>query len=252
MGTTVTAPNVTTSTVTTPPAPPAPQIEQLDGGTLTRNHDGTIEIKAATGEVFKGTPDEVMKSMTKAQVKTHEYAGNLKQQLEAAKQPPAAPVVQATAEEVQLQNYLADQLAKKLGLTSGEELVQNFQQMHNVTSAAGAQMAAASFYAQNPDFPTSGQNIDKLFEVLEKIGGDERNTDHLSAAHAVCLKTGIYKGLTPEEITKLTPQNPTAPPPMIQPSSVETNVPTGVTEVNINMTQEQILAAIKATRAAQK
>lgn len=213
-----------------PVVPIAPQTLVVPEGqkiAIQENADGSVHMKLSTGEEFTGTPLEVSRKIAESKVDTTLYAKDLKSKLDArVEAPPATPQIQGESAEVLAgREFLANETAKYLGFADANALKDAVSQMGKVTQVSQGERAAQQFHGQNPDFPATNEASDALLGVIAKANANGANLsaynpEHLTMAHATCVRLGLYKPLTQQEIAASRGgQQATSipnPPPMVQ------------------------------------
>lgn len=224
-------PIVTPTPITEPVVEPQPY-------TLTPKEDGTVHLKLETGEEFSGKYEEILPKLAKAKVDTNRSYSGIKSELtllrdqmapiSAALQPREPQPTQEEVSQRQLDEFMASRTASYLGFSSAEEMRQSLNGIQEVTNQQQQNQQMMAFYSNAADFPGGDENSTKLVETAIKYGLVSTNqkgeilkyptANQLLAAHAMAIRDGVYKGLTPEEQAAArgaqyqTQKPPTAPP----------------------------------------
>lgn len=211
-----------TPVVETPaPAPVVPQPTQAEWGQLAKNPDGSYQVTLATGEVFKGSADEVIAKQAEAHVHTKRWAQEIKTKAET----PAAPVVetpQESPDDIATRNWLVEQTAKAFGMTPDEyraavqQVFNTTQQTVQITRQQELNNAWLDFTQACPDFVDTPETCSALVEYLPAdVVAQKRvpSSDDLKRAHAAALYDKKYQ---PGQVTA---QQPHVPVPPVMPSS---------------------------------
>lgn len=196
--------------------------------------DGKIEVKLETGEVFTGDPLEVTAKLADSKVETRrhyeqketELTERYRQQQTVTPPAPVVPPTPQAQQEAELQKYLLDQQGKALGFDNGEQYKAHLERVSKVATEVENQAVAANFLSQCPDFPNSPEAIEALSKKIDSNPNWGYTPQSMIAAHALCVREGTYKALTPEEINagwanQMAAANRPKAPPMIQGGSPE-------------------------------
>jgi len=228
----------------------------------TVNADGSIEVRLPSGEVFKGSTQEVIEAMGKAKVHTSRWAQEQKAKLEQvvntgngyeARFSTGERYLGNTPDEVMnniarseaeraangmpyssISDWYIDQnadkimnsIAKKLDLSSTDEMVKVLKGLGEDSQQHKSEVASMAFMAAHPEFPgteAAGEAVDKI--MAER--GWEFTKEHLADAHAIAVQRGKYQPLTPEMIAvangaPVQHTRPT-PPPLVRGSNPESS-----------------------------
>jgi hypothetical protein len=178
-------------------------------GDVKQLPNGTYEVTLATGEVFRGDAETVMREQAKAQVHTKRYAQQLKQQI-------ANPSAQAqpsngNGSEVAENSFgvwAANENARALGFADHNEMIQWGQNLQATQQEQAAKLEeyenmkdAADFMQRCQDFPNTDQAIEALGTIIENQGW-EWTPDAMEIAHTMAVRNGIYKPLTQQQISE--------------------------------------------------
>ena len=197
-----------------------------DGSTvhIKQNRDGTIQAKLVTGEIFKGDPITVTRQLGEAQVNTKRWGQS--QRAAATQAQSEQPTISngngsqaLVAQPAQQQEYVniadwaaeqaAESFAKKAGYSNAAEMIADQTHRGQVVEEMETQLIMTNFLSRCQDFPCTDEAAAKLEGVVQRMGWDMGNVDHLAAAHAWALRTGLYQpAVEPTPITR-----PAAPPP---------------------------------------
>lgn len=173
---------------------------------VTKNDDGTVEVKLETGEIYKGDPIDVMNQMGTSYVSGKRWTQNIKAENENLKNqqlnppappPPAAP--SGNADERALQDYLLDQQGKALGFKDGAEYRKRLEFINNTADRQSNEQVATDFMLACPEFTGEPDAVEKLAQKVEQMGW-EYTQPNLMAAHLLCVRQGAYKVLTMDEV----------------------------------------------------
>jgi hypothetical protein len=147
-----------------------------------------------TGEIFTGTPDELVEKLAHSSATTHVYGKRLKTELEQARQQqPQAPPQQPTAPHIDpAEQMIADITARNMGFDNAAQMKQAYTQMHMSQQEIQGRIVANQFMAENPDFAPSEHNSRVLTEILQQQGIQE-TPQTLAMAHHYLKSTGQYE-----------------------------------------------------------
>lgn len=208
-----------------PVAAPEPQPTPVapEWGQMSKADDGTYQVTLTTGEVFKGTADEVIQKQAEAQYNTKRWAQEWKQKAEAVPvapvQPPQQPPVpQSTPEELAAEDWVASAyeraLARRLGLTVDE--LRTRQTVSIESSPANFQDRQVNgFTTMCPDWVETPENLaemKKLFNGVELEYGFP-TTQQLDLAWNYLKGKGLVKpmqAVPPAQPMRLPPPTPGA------------------------------------------
>jgi hypothetical protein len=157
--------------VQAPPVEAPPQLFER-----TSLEDGKIQVKLNTGEIFTGTPDELVEKLAGSAAHTHVYGKRLKTQLEQfqQQQQPQAPVQQPNQAPVDpAEQMIADIAARSMGFANAAEQRQAYERLNAGQMEIQGRMVANQFMAENPDFAPSDHNSRILTETLAQNGMPE-------------------------------------------------------------------------------
>lgn len=216
--------------------------------------DGKLHVELETGEKFDGDPLEVTTKLAEAQVNTKRWGQEWKSKAETPPTPTVTPTATPapTAEEKQLQDYLASQLAASLNLKPEElkSLPTVLATHQQAVVEWRRNNAMLSFQSKHPEFPNSDEASEKLVERAEKdfqvdidalaLANPEQAAAVLSAAHLACVNDGTYKPLSSQQINEswaremVSAGRAQAPPPPMIPS----NSPDATTGTNTEWTMK--------------
>lgn len=235
------------------PAQPA-QAAPTQPYTMSQNPDGTVEIKTQYGEVFKGTPTEVLGKLAEAKVNTRaHYEGmaktaqqqleELRQQLPQQPQTPAQPTVQKTPEEIAGEQWVQDVLAKSLGYENFDQLKKVMGGVVQTTEDAQAGTLAAAFMQTCPDFPNTPEASEKLVTLQSQLGFPD-TVEGLQAAHLIAVQRGMYQ---PVPVQTQQPASPTPNPTLIT-GSAPTGAQPEINPYDPKVSLEQVKAWAERAR----
>lgn len=198
-------------------APPVGQppalFERKDAG------EGKIEVRLNTGEVFTGTPDELVEKLAGSAAHTHNYGRQLKTELQSYKQQaqPASPVVPTAPAVDPAEQMIADITARNIGFANAAEMKSAFERVNGNQLEIQGRMVANQFMAENPDFGPSEHNSRVLTEILANNGMPE-TPQTLAMAHGWAKAQNLYEQVTPQPRGQQW-QRPQAPPQLPQGAS---------------------------------
>lgn len=216
-----------------PVAPaPAPAADPNAPYTMSDLGNGQLEVKLKTGEVFKGSQQEVIAKIAEAKVNTTLH---YKSELEKAKAPISQVPTTPSAPEVpdkftpHWNKYIEDpdaaileSVSRSMQYENPQSMIQELGQILEMGREIKLKNTFSGFLDSAPDFPNSPEASQALAEAM---GDAPLTTENLIRAHSVCLYQGKYKGLSPEQ-QAATRQNPAVntsstanPLPMMPPSS---------------------------------
>ena len=199
-----------------PAAPPAPPAEKPAWGSLSKNDDGSYQVTLATGEVFKGTADEVIAKQAEAHVNTKKWGQDWKQKFETAQPqntPPTASQPQESPEEIATREWMIGQLAKALNVTP-EQFKSVVPQMFEVTQKQTVNAAWADFTQACPDYADTPENAAALVEYLpQEVIAQQRppSAKELRDAHLNAMYDKKYQPVVPAQSTSAPPRPPAMP-----------------------------------------
>jgi hypothetical protein len=184
--------------------------------------DGNLEVRLITGEVFRGDPISVTRTIAESNVHTKRYAQGLKAQAQQPQQtaepmqlnqqqPTAQPTEQST-----IADYWADQQAKALGFSNKTEMIQWGEKMTSFQEQYENERLVTQFVSRCPDFPGTDEANAAVIGIVQ-ANGWQYTPDNLQAAHALAIRNHVYEPLSAEAIQAANgnaPQiiRPTAPP----------------------------------------
>ena len=161
--------------VQAPPVEAPPQLFER-----TALEDGTIQVKLNTGEIFTGTPDELVEKLAGSAAHTHVYGKRLKTQLDQfqQQQQPQAPIQQPNQVPVDpAEQMIADIAARSMGFQNAAEQRQAYERLNASQMEIQGRMVANQFMSENPDFAPSDHNSRILTETLAQNGMPETPPD---------------------------------------------------------------------------
>lgn len=212
-----------------PTPDPAPQPVQGEWGQYTKNQDGSYQVTLSTGEVFKGSADEVIAKQAEAHVNTKRWA---QEKVNQAQPTPQPTVPQFSAEDVSLNNWFLESLGRALTMTPEQytpnalQFVGLLNQMYSGSQSAAesaremqAQTAYIDFCQSCPDFADTDDQVKALLSYLPQDMQGEKptripNAEDFKRAHAMALYDKKYAPAVAP--TNSAPQVPRAP---LMPSS---------------------------------
>lgn len=188
------APEPVAAPAVTPAAPAAPE-----WGQMAKGEDGTYQVTLATGEVFKGTADEVIQKQAEAHVQTKRWGQEWKQKADAATPAaPATPAPVAVDPAVQAtRDWMLAEQAAALGMTA-EEYKARVQMVFQTSDAMATNIAIADFHKMCPGYVDTPENS----EAIKAYFPD--NFDHFPTAQE--LKQAYALAVVDGKITPAAPQ----------------------------------------------
>lgn len=178
-----------------PPAPPAPEVTEIDGIKYGKTPEGKYFAELPTGAKYIGDSEQqVAINIAKGKVEADRTIHSLKNPQPAPTPEPAEP-----ADVIAARNILLDEVAKGIGLSSGQELQQRLGIINRVAEEQTHEQIAAGFYQMCPEFPTSEQATETLLQIKEQNGFPD-TPQGLRAAHMIAMAEGKYKPLSQEQI----------------------------------------------------
>lgn len=247
-----------------PQAQPQARPETFPDGSLYQFQnlpDGNVEVRLITGEVFKGDPITVTRTIAESNVRTKLWARGKRpgEELPVAPHPSAEPIQlnQPPAQTKPASGSLADDLAsrqadalaRQFGFSGKDEMMQWGETVNQKIAKVEQfeeQELAARFHANNPDFPDTEETAETVMQIIQSNGW-QPNLESLTAAHALAIRNGLYQPLTAEQIqiaNGVAPQQQsrTAPPPMLRTNNPE--ITSGVGDLSyktlINMPSSEL------------
>lgn len=202
-------PTPTTPSVEPSAAPPAPQPEW---GNISKNTDGSYEVKLATGEVFKGTADEVIAKQAEAHVNTKRWAQEIRRVATGTPQPQP----QLTQEQIvqrDTQRWVMSQVAAALNIDP-ERFPQIVNEMYANTQQSAMRSAWADFTSSCPDYADTPQNAEAIVDYLpQDVIAQQRppSSEELRRAHAIAIYEKRYQPVSQQSQTASTPVPPIMP-----------------------------------------
>jgi hypothetical protein len=222
----------------TPPVPveqPAPQLFER-----TQLEDGKFQVRLNTGEIFAGTPDELVEKLAGSAAHTHNYGKRLKGELETFKQQqPAQPNAPQQAPVDPAEQMIADIAARSMGFPNAQAQREAYERINASQLEIQGRMVANQFMSENPDFAPSEHNSRVLTEALQANNMPE-TPQTLAMAHQWLKVTNRYEQVAVQPRGNAF-QRPTVPAAMPNGSSPQ-NAPQ-LTEADIwKMKPEEIAA----------
>ena len=98
------------------------------------------------------------------------------------------------------QAYLREETARAFGFKDAEEMISDYGFMREQAEKYRILELSSSFHSRNQDFPNTDQAVEALEAVCRANNWDMENIDHLSNAHAVAVRHGLYQPLSQEQI----------------------------------------------------
>lgn len=181
-------PNTVIHAPETPAAPVVPQTPEIPQDYRVNTlENGMQEVVLNSGQVYRGTAEQVINELAKAQFNASRHITELKGQIPAAPTTPVdnGPQIDPTAKA------LADLVAQGEGfrdsahkMETQRRIVDSYEQQH-------INNLAANFIATTPDFFPSTENGDKVDATLKQFGL-EATPDTLKLVHNHLKATGQY------------------------------------------------------------
>lgn len=197
-------------------APPVQALEPAPPQLFERTplEDGKFQVRLNTGEIFAGTPDELVEKLAGSAANTHVYGKRLKGELEQFKQ--QQPVQQPNQPQQTpidpAEQMIADIAARSMGFASAAEQRQAYERINSNQLEIQGRMVANQFMSENPDFAPSDHNSRILTEVLAQNGMPE-TPQTLAMAHQWLKLTNQYEQVSVQPRGNAF-QRPTVPPAM--------------------------------------
>lgn len=217
----------------------APQLfERSDAG------DGKIQVRLNTGEVFTGTPDELVEKLAHSAAHTHVYGKQLKTKLAAYEQQQPvqqAPIQQAPAVDP-AEQMIADITARNMGFSNAAEMRQAYERINSSQAEIQGKIIANQFMAENPDFGPSDHNSRVLTSILADNGMPE-TPQTLAMAHNWAKAQGLYEQVTPQPRGQQ--WNRPQPPPAL-PQGASSQGASGISEMDLQSMPLDKLAELYA------
>lgn len=196
------APAAVTETPTAPAVPVAPPDTGYKINTL---ENGQQEVTLQTGQVYRGTPDQVINELAKAQFNASRRITELGQLVPPPSPPaPTGPQVDPTAKA------LADLTAQGMGFANADEYLAELRQVQGGYQEHRNQVTAQQFLAVTPDFPKSQENADKIDATLTALGLPA-TVQNLQVAHHYLKGTGQYVAVSAPPVTSRPADMPLPP-----------------------------------------
>lgn len=245
-----TMPNPADQTATQDPQQQAPPVQapveappQLFERTSLE--DGKIQVKLNTGEIFTGTPDELVEKLAGSAAHTHNYGRKLKTELEQARQPQQP--VQQTPQHAPVdpaEQMIADIAARSMGFNNAAEQREAYQRLNAGQMEIQGRMVANQFMSENPDFAPSEHNSRMLTETLAQNGMPE-TPQTLAMVHQWLKVQNAYEHVSVQPRGNSF-QRPSPPPAM--PNGSSPQMAPGFTEADLWKMPLTDLAALQAKR----
>ncbi len=206
-----------------PEAPPPALFERTDAG------EGRVQVRLNTGEVFTGTPDELVEKLAQSAAHTHNYGRRLKGELDQVRQqaPPPPPQQQAEAQMDPAELMIANIAAKSLGFRDAAHQRQEYERLNSGHMEMQGRMVANQFMSENPDFAPSEHNSRVLIDLLHQNGMQE-TPQTMAMAHNWAKMNGMYEqvSMQPRGAQFVRPVSPPQMPTSV-PSSAQAPVSEG-------------------------
>lgn len=202
-----------------------------DGSLYQFQHlpDGDVEVRLITGEVFRGSPIDVTRTIAESNVRTKLWARGKRPGEELPAAPPSTaepmqlnqPTAQLTGDSLadDLAARQADSLARQFGLSSKEELMQWGETVNQKMAAISQyedERLASEFLSRCQDFPSTLEASEAITNIVQNNGW-QWNADSLQAAHLLAVQNHVYEPIRPEQ-PQVVRQ---APPPMLRTNNPE-------------------------------
>ena len=213
----------------------------------------TIEVSLRTGEIFRGSPLEVVNKLAESQVNTKQWAQEVARAAGYEKpgqllrdhrdnpieQPTNAPDM---SQPIDASGITPDHIAKALGFSNGAELLQFGNGLVEMQQQLRLSEAASTFYAACPDYPGTPEADNALAQVMESVGLPE-TPQGLAAAHALAVRAGYYQPLPKEALEPQSqPRTRPAPPPVVTSGGQATANPVDEYSMPLNELRRKLLS----------
>lgn len=185
------------------PVVPAPPVDT--GYKINTLENGQQEVTLQTGQVYRGTPDQVLNELAKAQFNASQRITELGRLVPPPAPPaPTGPQIDPTAKA------LADLTAQGLGFANSEEYMARLQAVEGGYQQQQNMQTAQQFLAVTPDFPKSQENADRIDATLTALGLPA-TVQNLQVAHHYLKGTGQYVAVSAPPATPRAPGMPLPP-----------------------------------------
>jgi hypothetical protein len=236
----------------TSPNAPDPQSNEA---TLNDLGNGQFALAYPTGEVFRGTMQQIQAEVIKAGIETKRWGRSLNAEVKQLRaqlaalqngQAPGNPIPetpQPTWEQMgqlpdESAKWMAENFAKGLGYSNGNELIQDFQGLKSKVQQQDALLSqykdereVMRFHAAHPEFPATNQASDVLVKLVDGNNLDF-TAENLELAHGLAIQKGFYRALTPEEVAVASGQLPANQGSRVPPTPPTGNAPGGNENLN--------------------
>jgi hypothetical protein len=208
------------SIASTNPNAPSPESNEA---TLNDLCNGQFALAYPTGEVFRGSLQEIQSAVIKAGIETKKWGRSLNAEVKQLRaqlaalqngQNPGAVIPetpQPTWEQLgqlpdESSRFLVENAAKVLGYRNADELInhqlerdqklasveQKLEQYENDKILGDSMLMA-------PDYPDTKQAANAIAQIID-ASGLEWNADNMALAYQHAVRKGLYQALRPEEI----------------------------------------------------
>lgn len=154
------------SVATVEPAPIAVPPEPIQDYKINLLENGQQEVILNGGQVYKGTPEQVINELAKAQFNATKRIHELGQQVPPPpiQQSPAGPQIDPTAKA------LADLTAQGMGFKNADDYMARLNQVEQYTQQQQTANMVAQFLASTPEFPATEENGQKVDALVNQLG----------------------------------------------------------------------------------
>jgi hypothetical protein len=204
----------------TSPNAPDPQSNEA---TLNDLGSGQFALAYPTGEVFRGSMEEIQSAVIKAGIETKRWGRSLNAEVKQLRaqlaalqngQAPGNPVPetpQPTWEQLgqlpdESSRFLVENAAKVLGYRNADELINHQLERDQKLASVEQKLEQyendkilGDFMLMAPDYPDTKQAANAIAQIID-ASGLEWNADNMALAHQHAVRKGLYQALRPEEI----------------------------------------------------
>jgi hypothetical protein len=201
-----------------PETPPQPNANQnVPDSQLVELGNGNYEMRQATGEVFRGTLQQIVEQQANQHVHDKRWVRDIKKKygVEASQQPANGQQPHVQPEQVQIPSSdIAEQFAKSVGFSDAAEMISDYQRTQSQLQEMQSQLEAANqfasqyqdeqvanaFIAATPSFPGDDHAVEVLKKIMDASDLDYSKVENLQLAHEFAVRRGFYRALTAEDI----------------------------------------------------
>lgn len=126
--------------------------------------NGEREIVMNSGQVFRGTTDQVMDAMAKSVFHGTKRIAELGQQAPPQQTQPTGPTIDPTAKA------LADLTAQGMGFKNADDYMARLNQVEQYTQQQQTANMVAQFLTSTPEFPATEENGQKVDALVNQLG----------------------------------------------------------------------------------